>query len=291
MISVNRKFISVAHSNYSCASQGEILMAESKSRPRVLFVDDEPSIRLTLPPVLQESGFEVHVSESVSDALFEINTNPYDVLISDLNIGEEGDGFLVVSAMRHIQPKCTNFILTGYPAFETALQAIQNQVDDYLVKPVEIESLVKSVRDKVDSRKSGPTAGWRLSSLIKENFASFADGVPAAKKKNSSALQNDELSRLLKAMVEQLAGNADELNGNATQVATDYGKRIKKEGLPLSSIVSGLQGFADRAYGLIQTHLTTADMSTLISDLRKFNHHISQLTEKSLDSYSRRKAA
>jgi ActR/RegA family two-component response regulator len=292
MISRNRKFFSVAQPNYSCASQGEILMAESKNRPRVLFVDDEPSIRLTLPPVLQESGFEVHVSESVSDALFEINTNPYDVLISDLNIGEEGDGFLVVSAMRHIQPKCTNFILTGYPAFETALQAIQNQVDDYLVKPVEIESLVKSVRDKVDSRKSGPIAGWRLSSLMKENLASFADGVPeATKKQNSSALQNDELSRLLKAMVEQLAGNADELNGNATQVATDYGKRIKKEGLPLSSVVGGLQRFADTAYGLIQTHLTTADMSTLISDLRKFNHHISQLTEKALDSYSRRKAA
>ena len=267
-------------------------MAESKSRPRVLFVDDEPSIRLTLPPVLQESGFEVHVSESVSDALFEINTNPYDVLISDLNIGEEGDGFLVVSAMRHIQPKCTNFILTGYPAFETALQAIQNQVDDYLVKPVEIESLVKSVRDKVDSRKSGPMAGWRLSSLMKENFASFADGATgASKKKNSSALQHDELSRLLKAMVEQLVGNDYELNGKASQVATDYGKRIKKEGLPLSSIVSGLQGFADTAYGLIQTHLTTADMSTLISDLRKFNRHISQLTEKSLESYSRRKAA
>ena len=266
-------------------------MAESKSRPRVLFVDDEPSIRLTLPPVLQESGFEVHVSESVSDALFEINTNPYDVLISDLNIGEEGDGFLVVSAMRHIQPKCTNFILTGYPAFETALQAIQNQVDDYLVKPVEIESLVRSVREKVDSRKSGPPMGWRLSSLIKENFASFADGTPRTQKKNSSALQNDELSRLLKAIVEQMDAANDELNANAAQVASDYGKRIKKEGLPLSSIVGGVQRVADTVYALIQNHQTSADMSTLISDLRKFNHLIGLLTEKSLESYSRRKAA
>jgi len=266
-------------------------MAESKSRPRVLFVDDEPSIRLTLPPVLQESGFEVHVSESVSDALFEINTNPYDVLISDLNIGEEGDGFLVVSAMRHIQPKCTNFILTGYPAFETALQAIQNQVDDYLVKPVEIESLVRSVREKVDSRKSGPPMGWRLSSLIKENFASFADGAPRTQKKNSSALQNDELSRLLRAIVEQMDASNDELNANAAQVAADYGKRIKKEGLPLSSIVGGVQRVADTVYALIQNHQTSADMSTLISDLRKFNHLIGLLTEKSLESYSRRKAA
>jgi len=264
-------------------------MAESKSRPRVLFVDDEPSIRLTLPPVLQESGFEVHVSESVSDALFEINTNPYDVLISDLNIGEEGDGFLVVSAMRHIQPKCTNFILTGYPAFETALQAIQNQVDDYLVKPVEIESLVRSVREKVDSRKSGPLMGWRLSSLIKENFASFAES--ATSKKNSSALQNDELSRLLKAIVDQMNGAGDELNANAAQVASDYGKRIKKEGQPITSIVGELRRLADKVYGLIQNHQPTADMSTLITDLRRFNHLISLLTEKSLDSYSRRKAA
>src|SRR2546430_6647636 len=194
-----------------------------QDRPRVLFVDDEPSIRLTLPPVLQDAGFEVRVSASVPDALFEINTNPFDVLISDLNIGEEGDGFLVVSAMRHIQPDCTNFIITGYPSFETALQAIHNQVDDYLVKPVEIESLVRSVREKVDSRKSGPLMGWRLSSLIKENFASFADGASRTPKKNSSALQNDELSRVLKAIVEQMDAANDELNPNAAQVASDYG--------------------------------------------------------------------
>jgi DNA-binding NtrC family response regulator len=56
---------------------------------RLLFVDDEASIRMTLPPVLQKAGFDVRVAESVSDALFEINSRQFDVLISDLNIGEE----------------------------------------------------------------------------------------------------------------------------------------------------------------------------------------------------------
>src|SRR5690242_21368849 len=98
-------------------------MAENKARKRLLFVDDEPSIRLTLPPILEKAGFEVHVAESVADALFEINSFQFDALVTDLNIGEEGDGFLVASGMRHIQPNCTVFILTGYPAFETALQA------------------------------------------------------------------------------------------------------------------------------------------------------------------------
>src|SRR5205823_8767973 len=127
-------------------------MADGQNRPRVLFVDDEPSIRLTLPPVLQEAGFEVRVSESVPDALFEINTNPYDVLISDLNIGEDGDGFLVVSAMRHVQPGCTNFILPGYPAFERALQAFLNKATIYWFRPSEFGSLSKSGRDRLESR-------------------------------------------------------------------------------------------------------------------------------------------
>jgi DNA-binding NtrC family response regulator len=96
---------------------------------RILFVDDEESIRITLPPVLREKGFEVGVAASVAEALAEINFEKFDVLIADLNLAEEGDGFLVVSAMRHIQPQCVNLILTGYPALETALQAIHSQVD------------------------------------------------------------------------------------------------------------------------------------------------------------------
>jgi len=74
------------------------------SRKRILFVDDEPSIRLTLPQVLQEYGFEVKTAGSVADALAEINNSRFDVLLSDLNISEEGDGFRIVSAMRRIQP-------------------------------------------------------------------------------------------------------------------------------------------------------------------------------------------
>ena len=114
-------------------------MAPSERPKTVLFVDDETSVRLTFAAILRQNGFEVTVAATVAEALREINTQYFDALISDLNIGEPGDGFTVVSAMRRTQPTCTNLILTGYPAFETALQAIRNQVDDYLVKPANIE--------------------------------------------------------------------------------------------------------------------------------------------------------
>ena len=182
-------------------------MAENKARKRVLFVDDEASIRLTLPPILEKAGFEVHVAESVADALFEINSFQFDALVTDLNIGEEGDGFLVASGMRHIQPECTVFILTGYPAFETALQAIHTQVDDYLVKPVEIESLVDALKGKLKTPPAKAPAK-RISALLKENSPEIDAGILAAVKREAKASSNsfDELvgflSGFLKAVIE-----------------------------------------------------------------------------------------
>ncbi len=119
------------------------------ARNRILFVDDEPNIRLTLPPVLEEHGFEVKAAATVAEAIAQIKTSRFDVLISDLNVGENGDGFRVVGAMREKQPGCITVILTGYPAFETAVDAIRHKVDDYVVKPVDVEVLVKSLRDRL----------------------------------------------------------------------------------------------------------------------------------------------
>lgn len=123
------------------------------SRDRILFVDDEPSIRLTLPPVLEVHGFEVTTAATVAAALTEIRTSRFDILLSDLNIGEEGDGFRIVSAMRSAQPRCVNVILTGYPAWESALKAIRGQVDDYLMKPADVDTIIKVLRKKLASRR------------------------------------------------------------------------------------------------------------------------------------------
>jgi two-component system response regulator YesN len=116
---------------------------------RVLFVDDEPSIRLTLPPVLEEHGFEVQSAASVTEALSAIRGSEFDVSISDLNVHESGDGLRVVAAMREHQPGCITIVLTGYPAFETAVEALRLRVDDYVVKPVDVEVLINSVRQRL----------------------------------------------------------------------------------------------------------------------------------------------
>src|SRR6478672_9225902 len=115
------------------------------ARPKLLFVDDEEAIRQTLPVILSANGFEVTTVATVAEAIREINRQPFEILLSDLNIGQPSDGFTVVSAMRRVQPEAATFILTGYPDFDTALQAIRSQVDDYLLKPTDVPTLINTI--------------------------------------------------------------------------------------------------------------------------------------------------
>jgi DNA-binding NtrC family response regulator len=125
-----------------------------KVRRRLLFVDDEESIRLTLRPILQGRSFDVHVASSVSEALAEIGKQKYDVLVCDLNISQEGDGFRVVQAMQEANPQCVVILLTGYPGLESATQAVHIEVDDYFVKPADVELLVRTIERKLRARRA-----------------------------------------------------------------------------------------------------------------------------------------
>ena len=126
-----------------------VYVAKDASPRRILFVDDEEGIRATLPLILKKRGFAVTAVGNVADALSEVNRTKYDVLLSDLNIETPGDGFVVIAAMQLFCPKCISFILTGYPALDTAVQAIRHGIADYFTKPVEIQDLVDAINEKL----------------------------------------------------------------------------------------------------------------------------------------------
>ena len=125
-------------------------------KARILFLDDEASIRLTLPRVLAQFGFEVTSVGSLDDALVAIQSEKFDILLSDLNLPQPNAGFSVIEAMRKAQPRCINFILTGYPADESLQRANGHDVSHYFIKPVEIEEMVKTMKKKLAVRDSCP---------------------------------------------------------------------------------------------------------------------------------------
>jgi ActR/RegA family two-component response regulator len=110
---------------------------DSSIRPagkrRLLLVDDDRGITATLSSILQEHDFEVTIASTVAEAVAAINADPFDVLISDLNIHQAADGFTIINEMRRLQPEAVTIVLTGFPAYASALKAISihERVDDF----------------------------------------------------------------------------------------------------------------------------------------------------------------
>src|SRR3982751_161165 len=120
---------------------------------RLLFVDDESSIREMLPLILRRYGFQVTVAATVSEALQEITSKKFDLLLSDLNIESESDGYVVVRAMREANPRCVVVILTGFPPLNTSMEKVHHNVDEYIAKPASADALVALLADRLAARK------------------------------------------------------------------------------------------------------------------------------------------
>jgi DNA-binding NtrC family response regulator len=177
---------------------------------RILFVDDESVIRITLSAILSRYGFEVSTAATVAEALQKITSETFDVLLSDLNIGNPGDGLTVVSAMRRTQPDAVTMILTGYPAFETALEAIRQQVDDYIVKPADIPALVNTIENKLatppQQRHLPPPK--RVAMILQEQLQRIEELWLSAIEKDGAlsrmALQKEERGDYLRGILEEV---------------------------------------------------------------------------------------
>jgi len=129
--------------------------------PRVLLAEDDDAVRDMLRTSLERDGFEVVAVASVCEALSRIATENFDVLLSDLHMPLAGDGFTVVSAMRHTHPRAVTLVLSGYPELDEALSAIRPQADEVLVKPIEIAALREIIHEKLRN----PVARRPLSTL------------------------------------------------------------------------------------------------------------------------------
>jgi YesN/AraC family two-component response regulator len=245
---------------------------------RLLFVDDEPSIRATLPPILAQNGFEVRAAATVREALAEINVNAFDVLISDLNIGEPGDGFTVVSAMRRSQPSCVNFILTGYPAFESALRAIQAHVDDYLVKPTDLETLVAKIHERLNSRPAvRQVPRKRIAALLRENLEEIKLRVLTAMKADSELnrlpLSDEERVDDLPAMVVELANLLEspaldsQRIGVSTISASQHGRTRRQQRYSVTMLFEDARLVQKAIFQIVQEHILEVELSQLVSDL------------------------
>ena len=261
--------------------------------PRLLFVDDDESIRLTLPQILRAEGFECTTTATVSEAISEISKQPFDILLSDLNIGEPGDGFIVVGAMRRSQPRARTYILTGYPDFASALEAIRCQVDDYMVKPVNIPTLVKTLKAQATRPRRPGVPGKRASEVIQENFDAIIEGCDREVGRNpviarlnlSRSARIDHLPGLLRQIVNRLDKSPDINDKQEMESAWGHGKMRRLQGYSVPLIVEEARILYRVIAGVLHANLLDMDMSSIIPDLEQVSDSLNVVLAESLRSF------
>lgn len=266
-------------------------------KPRLLFVDDEETIRITLPAILRTEGFEVFVAATVSEALDAINRDKFDILLADLNIGQPGDGFTVVSAMRRTQPSVATFILTGYPDFQSALEAIRQQVDDYLTKPADIGTLVQTLKAKLlHPRNVGKHEPKRVARVIRERseniLQAWLSETQANEELNRVRMRDreriDHLPWMLDALIRTLETGNSDLASAVQQTATKHGQNRKAHGYTIPMLVKEA-GILHRVLSrTLQECLLEIDLSTLVADVMRIGEELNALLEQSIRAFEER---
>jgi signal transduction histidine kinase len=139
-----------------------------REQPKVLVVDDEESVVVTIKAILQLDGYDVATTTSGAQARAMVREAEYDLVLTDLRL-EDGDGLDVLKAVRERYPETVTIMLTGYASLESAIQAIRAGAYDYLVKPSEVEELRATVARGLERRRLGQEVRERVAELERAN--------------------------------------------------------------------------------------------------------------------------
>jgi excisionase family DNA binding protein len=115
--------------------------ASGASRPRVLVVDDEASIRDLLSKTLALAEYDVDVAPDGRSALERMRLYPYDLLIADLKMPGM-DGLTVIREAKRYKADLPVIIITGFSTESSAIEAVNLGVAGYLTKPFRVPQVL-----------------------------------------------------------------------------------------------------------------------------------------------------
>jgi DNA-binding NtrC family response regulator len=116
---------------------------------KILVIDDERSIRNTLKDILGFEGYLVDVAENGISGLEMVRTTDYDIILCDIKMPEM-DGIEVLGKILEIKPETTVVMISGHGNIDTAVEAIKKGAFDFIVKPLDLNRLLITIRNAGD---------------------------------------------------------------------------------------------------------------------------------------------
>jgi DNA-binding NtrC family response regulator len=119
---------------------------------RILVIDDDASIRDVLTAVLEREGYLVDTAENGGEAIRKSKIRFYNLALIDIRLPDM-EGTRLLTELKETIPKMIKIILTGYPSLQNAIEAVNKNADGYLVKPINMEDLLKTVKRLLEKQQ------------------------------------------------------------------------------------------------------------------------------------------
>jgi len=218
--------------------------------PRVLIVDDEESVTVTMAAILEMDGYSVATALRGEEALAHIEAETFDLVLTDLRL-DDFDGMDVLAAARRKSSETVGIVLTGYASMESAVKALRQGAYDYMLKPADVEELRATVARGIERRK--------LSQQLRERLADLEDANRTINELNES-LQD----RIAEATA-QLQARVRDLDDARAELQASYERlqeldKLKSQFLSIASHelktpITAMSGFVQIAVRRIRRRL------------------------------------
>jgi CheY-like chemotaxis protein len=271
----------------------------SDRMPKVLLAEDDDAVRDMLRAALERDGFDVVAVAGVVEALSRIAAESFDLLISDLHMPHAGDGFTVISAMRHTHPHAVTLVLSGYPELDEALAAIRLQADEVLVKPIDIAALREIIHKKLANPVAPrPRPTESVASILEHN-------LDATIQYWMTLVEQDEELTCIPLNFEDRTGHlpnilAELINrlrlppiakADVSISAREHGDLRRKQGYTAAMVVEESRILQVSIFNTLQRNLSKVDFSKVLLDVITIADEVDSQLKQAMYSYAARGAA
>jgi DNA-binding response OmpR family regulator len=270
-------------------------LPERAAKPKILLVDDNEAVRESLKAVLEFSKFDVKTATNIAEAMHLIDTEKFDVLLSDLHLPGAGDGFTIVSAMRHRHPDAITLLFTGFPALKEAMDGILLQADEIMLKPMAIPELLALINNKLENR--GPrhsSNSERVASILEREsqtiIGDWLSRVEQDDELNYLVLRHDQRTGHLPLLIQELVHRLRVPRSLGTKQVSDgaveHGRIRRSQGYTIPMIIGEFRMLEVSIFHTLHSNLNVVDFSLLLIDVTTIADEVDYQLKQTIVSFT-----
>jgi DNA-binding response OmpR family regulator len=264
------------------------------AKTKILLVDDEPALLQSLAQILAMNGFKVTTAGTVAEALKQISSQSFDVLLSDLHMPGAGDGLTVVSAMRHANSNAVTMLLSAFPQMTAAAHAILLQTDEILVKPMDIPTLISAIKQRVAQGSPRTRLVESVAAILERSAEStieawFTDiqaeeklqSVPLTFAKRTAHLPQFFIDLVRRLRSSMRLGTREFVSTSAQQ----HGLDRRTQGYTAAMLVEESRILQVNIFRTLQKNLANIDFSIVLTEVMTIADEVDSQLSQAMESY------